>query len=65
MKLPIGNQNILLNGTELIQVVIDKLSNIKSKETQWVESLELYSCPNCKEKTVFKDGCPDCEAENV
>ena len=32
--------------------------------TEWVEDLELYTCPCCGEKTVFEDICADCWIED-
>jgi DNA-directed RNA polymerase subunit RPC12/RpoP len=32
---------------------------------EWLANLPDYNCPTCGNKTIFKNGCSDCEQEVV
>lgn len=34
-----------------------------SDTSNWLANLSEYDCPTCSKKTIFKDGCVDCETK--
>lgn len=64
MKKDIQNNDFLSTTNDFFVELIEILEKNVSPETKWVRELPIYQCPTCKQDTIFKDGCLDCEEKN-
>lgn len=64
-ELPIVEMDVLLGEAFTLNLIIESLQKNKiTKEKDWLEKLIIYECPTCKQETIFKSGCMDCEEKN-